>query len=128
MRVKFGFNLQAWISGVEVEGNSLKDCREKLLRMTVEEILEEGAVRESDISDIDHVIIEQDFHIKVSKVDYDIDDDEDKEDILRQLPQEFDFICTCAEEDLDDEVCDCITDRTGFLINTCTYEIIEEEK
>lgn len=52
MVVRFEFNLEAWIQDVVVEGDSLEDCKEKLLQMSVEELIEEGYVKDSNITDV----------------------------------------------------------------------------
>lgn len=58
MVVRFEFNLEAWIQDIVVEGDSLEDCKEKLLQMSVEELIEEGYVKGSNITDIDYDIEE----------------------------------------------------------------------
>lgn len=49
----FDFNLEAWVAGVEIEANSYDEALEKLNGMTAEELLEEGYIKQSEISTID---------------------------------------------------------------------------
>lgn len=47
------------------------------------------------------------------------------EEIKRDLPQRITFEIECDEEDLDDMVCDAISNETCWLINSFSYEIKE---
>lgn len=94
----------------------------------------------------------KEYEIKVTSVDYSItyedlnfdpfdsvfnsDDDMDEAErqadeeiakIKAELPQELELEITCEPEDLEDEIADAISDETGWLNNSFTYEIISEE-
>ena len=88
------------------------------------------------------------FIIKVNKIDYCIEDEDvldiydiNEDDfkcfddyineinlkgveIEHSLPQTMEFVVDCEREDLDDVVCDYITEHTGWLINSFNYDII----
>ena len=49
----FNFNLEAWVAGVEIEADSYEEALDELHKKTAEELLEEGYIKESDISSID---------------------------------------------------------------------------
>ena len=50
------------------------------------------------------------------------------EEIKNSLPQELILeFYDCEREDLDDIVCDAISEETGWLVNSFTYDIIEEK-
>jgi hypothetical protein len=82
------------------------------------------------------------YKIKVTAVDYCVEDedvidyvedDEDEDEIndkIREikdsLPQRLDLEIECEPEDLDDMVCDAVSEETGWLNNSVTYEIVEE--
>lgn len=93
----------------------------------------------------------KEYKIKVTSVDYDItyDDidynllnaffnagdtveevekqaDEEIERIRSELPQELRLIITCEPEDLEDEIADAISEETGWLNNSFTYDIVSE--
>ena len=93
----------------------------------------------------------KEYKIKVTSVDYDItyedinfdlfdsvfnsadtmDEAERKADeeiakIRSELPQELRLIITCEPEDLEDEIADAISEETGWLNNSFTYDIVSE--
>lgn len=72
----FDFSVDAWIQGVEIEADDYADALDELRSMSLDELIENGYVKDFDISNID--------------VDFDTDDfdEEDEEDDLDEL--EFD--------------------------------------
>ncbi len=89
------------------------------------------------------------YKIKVTSVDYCVDwedielkpeaeelDDEDLEewyeiqiDLVKQsLPQELDLEIEAEPEDLEDIIADAISEETGWLNNSFTYEIISKKE
>ncbi len=73
------------------------------------------------------------YNVKVTSVSYAIEDEDlwyveedqmeqERERLLSTLPQEMNLTLECDEDDLDDLVCDEITERTGWLISGFTYE------
>ena len=56
---------------------------------------------------------------------YDAIDAKIKE-VKESLPQHLELEIECEEEDLDDMVCDAISEETGWLVNGFAYDIIEE--
>ena len=55
MVVNLNFNLEAWVKSLNIEATSREDAIKKLRNMTLAEIIEEGAVVDSNlkITDID---------------------------------------------------------------------------
>lgn len=49
----FNFSLDVWVKSLEIEADSLEEAKEKLNKMTVEELIEEGYVKYFDIKDLD---------------------------------------------------------------------------
>lgn len=47
--------------------------------------------------------------------------------LRKELPQDLVLEIKCEEEDLDDEVCEAVSEETGWLVNYVGYEIISEE-
>ncbi len=84
----------------------------------------------------------KEYDIKITSIDYShsvteqdlIDDiiDEDVADKIKEiksgLPQELVLVvtCNCAPEYVEDEIADAISEETGWLINSFTYDIISE--
>lgn len=46
--------------------------------------------------------------------------------VKESLPQHLELEIECDPEDLDDMVCDAISEETGWLVNGFAYDIIEE--
>ena len=91
------------------------------------------------------------FRVKTTHIDYCIEEEDVMEDICEdasieedseefydaidaeikriksELPQHLELEIECEEEDLDDMVCDAISEETGWLVNGFTYDIISEE-
>ena len=60
MKVKFNFNLNAWIQDVEIEADSFEEAENKLYRMDVQELIEAGYINTSDLDDVEGEVIEED--------------------------------------------------------------------
>lgn len=67
---------------------------------------------------IDYCIEYEDVcdYVKEEEVDNEI------ERIKSSLPQHLELEVECDEDDLDDVVCDAISNETGWLINSFEYE------
>ena len=74
MKVKFNFNLEAWIQDVEIEADSMEEAENKLYGMTVQELIEAGYVHTSDLDDVEGEIVEQDYKVKVYNIEFDPED------------------------------------------------------
>lgn len=76
------------------------------------------------------------YKIKTTFIDYAIEEEDldyceteeeferEKEKILLDLPQTLTFSIYCNEEDLEDEVVDYVSERTGWLLYGLKYKII----
>lgn len=118
MKVKFNFNLEAWIQDVEIEADSMEEAENKLYGMTVQELIEAGYVHTSDLNDVEGEIVEQDYKVKVYNIEFDPEDILDrgmeldlpeKEDIL-----EFTFKDIRVEKELS-ELQDYIDDELYMM-------------
>ncbi len=54
----FDFNLSAWIQGIEIEAEDYEEAVEKLGRMSAYDLVSDGYVKNSDITDIDYEVEE----------------------------------------------------------------------
>ena len=70
MKVKFNFNLEAWIQDVEIEADSMEEAENKLYGMTVQELIEAGYVHTSDLDEVEGEIVEQDYKVKVYNIEF----------------------------------------------------------
>ena len=138
MIVKFNFNLEAWIEGVEIEADSEEEAKEKLYRMNAQELIEAGYVNTSDVDDIEGEVIEKTLRVRAFDIEYDIEEDdyEDKEEyiqIINSLPTELEVEITVDKDlakyhlDEEDLIADEITLETNRLVKTFKYTILEEK-
>jgi len=79
--------------------------------------------------DIDYCVEEEDVEDLIEDNDIDIDDDEAIEqliqDVKNELPKEVILNIDCDEDELDDDlIVDELSDETGWLINSYSYDII----
>ena len=77
------------------------------------------------VNSVDYYVTEEDI------IDY-VSDDENIADKIKEiksdLPQELVLVitCDCEPEYVGDEIADAISEETGWLINSFTYDIISE--
>ena len=138
MIVKFNFNLEAWIEGVEIEADSEEEAKEKLYRMNAQELIEAGYVNTSDVDDVEGEVIEKTLKVRAFDIEYDIEEDdyEDKEEyiqIINSLPTELEVEITVDKDlakyhlDEEDLIADEITLETNRLVKNFKYTILEEK-
>jgi hypothetical protein len=143
MKVCFDLNVEAWIRGVEVEGDDYDDAENNLYRMTLEELLEEGYVKSFDITDCDGIVTEQEYTVTCSNIKYDIspadimdleeyktltDEEIDRriDEVIQTLPTELTVEVYGNPRDNDGfeyEISDVLSDKTGWCILDFDYEI-----
>ena len=143
MKVRFDFNVEAWIRGVEVEGYDYDDAENNLYRMTLEERLDEGYVQSFYITDCDGAIVEQEYTVKCSNIKYDIspsdimdleeyktltDEEIDRkiDEVIQTLPTELTVEVYGNPRDEDGfeyEISDALSDKTDWCILDFDYEI-----
>jgi hypothetical protein len=91
------------------------------------------------------------FHVLTAIIDYCIEDEdvcweidndpeieEDSEEyyeaihnkvaeIKSELPQHLELEIECEEDDLDDMVCEAVSEETGWLVNSVSYDVLDQE-
>ncbi len=85
------FDLDLWVTGVEIEADSYEEAIEKLRGMSADEIIEEGYVKNKEIKDVDYTVeddeedeeeFEEDDEDDYTRWDdLDFDDDNDIDDL-----------------------------------------------
>lgn len=132
MKVRFNFNLETWMRGVEVEAESYDKALEELYKMTLTELLENGYDDETSITDIDGDIIEKNVKVRVYDIEYDIEEDdfenpEEYIQLINSLPEKLvvDVVLT-AGSDEDLAIADEITYQTNYEVKDFKYLIVEE--
>ena len=127
------FSAQIWLTDVLVEdGKSEQDLKDKLAKMTLQDMLEEGIVKD--------IVINRDVEIKLTKVrqkisvyniDYNLEDvdPEYREKIFKSLPKtyEFEIEYNPSAENLEDYIDDelYLNIRHDVEVNKYDYEIVE---
>jgi hypothetical protein len=132
MKVKFDFNLNAWIKGVEIEADSEEQAKEILLGMTFSELLEDGYCKDFSISDVDSYVMERSVKVKAYDITYSIEEDdynspEEYNQIVNSLPDSLVLtVVLSPEDDLEEAIADEITYETNWLVENFRFMILEE--
>ncbi len=133
MKVVFNFNINAWITGVEVEdASSYEDAIAKLHQMNFSELMELGYAKDFTIGDIDGSITERTVKVKIYDIEYDVEEDDYSSTdeyikVLNSLPATLTAILTVEPNDLiEDLVADEILYETKQTANNFNFMIIEE--
>lgn len=133
MKFKADLSLNIWVSDVEVEGKDTADAENNLYKMTVEELLEKGYVKDSAIGDIDLTVAEQDIKVEVNNIKYDLSDVEEVGyNPAEELPTEYSLTISVKYEIDDYELADLILEEledeigADYPIDSFDYKIIEK--
>ena len=128
MEFEFDFNVSAWMQGVKVEAASLEEAKEKLGRMSLAELLDEGIVKQMDITDLDAKETEATYEVLVTDVHldpafYEYDTEAERAEITNRNFGEFNFKIQLSEdEDFDDAIESALEESTE-LSGTWKYKL-----
>lgn len=132
MKVKFNFNLNAWINGVEIEADSEEQAKEILFGMPFSELIEEGYCKDFSITDLGAEVIERTVKVKAYDITYSIEEDdyespEEYSQIVNSLPDSLVLtVVLSPEDDLEEVIADEITYETNWLVENFRFMILEE--
>ncbi len=132
MKVKFNFNLNAWINSVEIEADSEEQAKEILFGMPFSELIEEGYCKDFSIADLEAEVIERTVKVKVYDITYSIEEDdyespEEYNQIVNSLPDSLVLtVVLSPEDDLEETIADEITYETNWLVENFRFMILEE--
>lgn len=133
MIVNLNFNIEAWIKQLSIEAASEKDAVNKLMQMTLDEIVAEGAIINSDIkiTDIDTDIASYSVIAQVSEIEYDLDPEIVGVDVMEYLknilPKSLKVVLddvTDADE-IEDLIKDAIFYETNYDTESFKFQILE---
>ena len=133
MKMRFGFDIDIDMEDVEVEGNSIEDCKNKLFQMSVQEMLEAGGyVKNYTIDDVDYDILESTLQVECKNIEYDLDEDELDFEEVKNLPTELTVTVTVEDrDDIEDAIKDAITFENGLVgyypVKSLDYKILKQE-
>lgn len=139
---KLNFNLNTWIDNFTIEAASKEEAIEKLYTMDVKDIIEEGYIKESDVSDTDSIMVECTVDVEVSGIKWDIsEDDADMVDMsVEELKATLPTIVTLtgisvstsderypvSDLDIEEAIADELTYQYDFSHNGFIYKIIKQ--
>ena len=133
MKIRFGLDIDIDMEDVEVEGNSIEDCKNKLFQMSVQEMLEAGGyVKSYTIDDVDYDILESTLQVECKNIEYDLDEDELDFEEVKNLPTELTVTVTVEDrDDIEDAVKDAIAFENGLVgyypVKSLDYKILKQE-
>lgn len=135
MLIKLDFNLSAWVKELTIEADSDHDALNKVQSMTIAELIEAGAIIDSewDISDARTEVLEQDLTVKVFNIEYDFSGKNLDPAVIAylnaRLPKERTIILrgVTAQDDIEDLLKDEIELITDYSVESLEYQILEEK-
>lgn len=133
MVVNFNFNLEAWIKHLAIHANSEEEAKNKLMSMSLSEIMAAGAEAYSEIklTEIESDIAEYDVVVKASNIQYDLDpeimDISVIEYLKNFLPREYKVTLedVTDEDDIEDLIRDTLFYETNYDVTSFDFEILE---
>ena len=136
MIIRYNFNLSAWIKGVNIEADSEKEALDKLLSMSLADIVEQcedsSVSMPAEYTNIDSEIVQQHLTVKLSDlavnpffIEY--DNEFQKNELIRSVPTEDTFEIYLTEDDsiedlIEQELC---LKYEIFGDYTYKYEIVD---
>lgn len=135
MIITFNFNLEAWVRHIAIEADSEEAAKEKLMSMTLADMINEDAVVDTElqISDIDAVVTSYDAVVHVTDIEYDFDLDSMDASVAaylaNRLPKEQTITITGVRDDDDlEELIDSeIYSITGYVTKSFEFQTIEKK-
>jgi hypothetical protein len=135
MLVNLNFNLEAWVKHLEIDAISEEEAIQKLMGMSLAEIIEAGAVVDSEmkISEIETEVTEYDVTVKVTDIEYDLDsEDMDpgvKNYLIGRLPKELTTTIRGVTEsdDLEELIQEKLYADTSYDTRSFKFQILEKK-
>ncbi len=126
------FSMQVWLSDVLVENaKSQDDLIDKLEKMSLEEMLDSGVVKDIKFDDnIDVTITEVEQRINVYNIDWDLSDinnSEKVEEVLKSLPEKLEVKVTYnpSTQEVTDYIDEELELTAEYPVLKYDYEIVE---
>lgn len=135
MIINLNFSLDAWIKKLSLEAQSEEDAINKLMGMTLAEIMEEATEISSDfkVSNVDTEVAEYDLDVQVTEVEYDLDpeimDISVIEYLKNFLPKEFKLTLhgVADEDEIEDMIKDEIFSETNYDVVSLKFQVLEKK-
>lgn len=132
MLINLNFNLEAWIKNFEIEANSEEEATQKLMSLSLAEIVE-GNTSDFQISKVDSSILEYDLEVQASEIEYDFNsetiDISVGEYLKNILPKKLQITLRGVNDsdNLEELVKDAIFVETNCEVKSLNFEIIEKK-
>ena len=135
MNINLNFNIEAWVKQLSIEAPSEKEAVEKLMHMTLEEIMEAGAVIDSAMNykDIETTISDYDLIVQVSEIEYDLDPEIMDASVIEYLktllPKEQTVTIrgVTDSDDVEDLIKDELLGNTDYEAKSFEFKIVEKK-
>jgi hypothetical protein len=133
MTINLNFNVEAWVKQLSIEASSEKDAVDKLMGMTLAEIIAEGAIINSDIkiTDIDTDIASYSVVAQVSEIEYDLDPEIMDVNVIEYLknllPKTLKVVLddVTDPDEIEDLIKDAIFYETNYDTESFKFQILE---
>lgn len=126
MKMKFDFNYEAWIQNVEVEGANEEECKQNLYKMTLEDLLKNGAyIKNSDITEEEGRVTEAHYKVRAYNLEFHPLDIEDNPSLEHVTELEVEFDHDLEDYSLEDAIKEAINDQLDASPESMDYTILE---
>lgn len=126
---KYSFSVDAWIE-IEIDGSSEDDCDEQLRTASLSDLVENGYVKNFNISEVDDSVLEKTITVRVYDIVWDVEDDSDLPNSIEITVDVYaDKLHSSSEriDEIDEE--NAIEDELHFMYDTTPksykYDIIK---
>lgn len=132
MIINLNFNLEAWIKNLEMEANSEEEAVQKLMSLSLAEIVE-GNTSDFQISKVDSSILEYDLEVQAFDIEYDFDPETLEisvgEYLKNILPKKLQVTIrgVTDSDNLEDLIKDAVFVETGYDAKSLNFEIIKKK-
>ena len=135
MIIEFNFNLEAWVKQLRIEADSEDAAKEKLMSMTLADMLSAEPVVDTAISitDLESNVVARDITVTVTDVEYDFENEDMDIAVITylaaRLPKDFTFTLNdvAADTDLRELIDASIFSKTDYITKSFKFQILEEK-
>ena len=135
MIVNLNFSLEAWVKSLEIEANSEEAAVEKLMGMSLADIIEANAIVDSTlkITDIEAEVQEYDLVVSVSDITYDLDPETMDVSVIDYLKgllptnRTFTLSGISNDDEIEDRIRDEIYAETDYDAADFKYQVVEKK-
>lgn len=118
MEFEFDFNVSAWLQGIKIEAESFEEAQEMLHKMSLADLVQEGIVKQMEITSVDAKEVEATYEVLVTDVHlepafYEYETEAEHDEILNRNFGNFNFKLQLSDnEDLDDAIDSALEEAT----------------